>query len=284
MIGLSIVAAVNLWVVLVLVVAPVVALYTGWAGDGVLRLVGIGAAIGVLGRLVLQVVWAASSTIRQLGAQEVEHRDWPRLVNLGEELAIATGTTRLRYAIVEDPVPNALTVGSGRRSAVIVVTTGLVNKLVRDEVEAVLAVQQCAIARLDVGLRTAVVACASGALAAPAFIAFNIADVWYPTIVRWLTMPSRLVARGVRRRAYGGEDFGADEMAVAITRHPDALRRALVKLLADPGVVQAVTDDNAPLWFEPMPSPHPDREAELARVSMTPSLEARIARLDQVPA
>ncbi|HET6771732.1 MAG TPA: hypothetical protein VFH36_00380 [Acidimicrobiales bacterium] len=48
-------------------------------------------------------------------------------------------------------------------------------------------------------------------------------------------------------------DFGADALAVATSRHPDRLRRAMEKLRADPVVVETLSLSTAPLWFEPIP-------------------------------
>ena len=278
MLGLALLAIVNLWVVL----TGLVVLAMMLTATPVRRTFEVAAPIVAV--LVVAYVWwkvhaAGQATLDELGAQEVPPGQWPRTGNLIEAIAIATGTTGVRLAALEDPVPNALTVGAGRRSTVLIVTTGLVERLSRDELEAVIAAEMCAVARLDVGLRTTVVACASGTFALPGFVRFWLADVWYPTLVKLLTLPSRLAADRLRRRAFRDADFGADDMAVAITRYPAALRDALVAMLEDPGVVVAVTPANAALWFEPMPFPGGNRDEEVPRYSMSPRLEDRIARL-----
>jgi heat shock protein HtpX len=275
---LALLAMVNLWVVVTALLVGVLML-TATPVAVSFRWIAPLVAVAVVVHVLVQVLIAGRSTLEDLGAVEVQHDTWPRTSNLIEEIAVATSTSAVRLAYVEEPVPNAITVGVGRRSTVIIVTTGLVERLSRDELEAVVAVQMCAVARLDVALRTVVVACASGALGLPGFIRTYLADVWYPTLVRLLTTPSRLAAAWSRRRTFRECDFGADDMAVAITRYPAALRSALVVMLEDPRVVAAVTPANAPLWFEPMPYADGDREVEVPRHSMTPSLEDRIARL-----
>jgi heat shock protein HtpX len=279
---LAALAAVNLWAV-----GTALALVASWfftkrsmleslAIDGPLI------AVVTVGYVWWQVHQAGRAAIGELGAVELEPGEWPRTFHVIEEVGIASGAGPVRVAVIEDDVPNALTVGAGTRSTVLIITRGLVQHLSRDELEAVVAVQACSVARLDVALQTVVVACAAGTFAIPGFVRDYVADVWYPTIMRWFTWPSRLAAAVLRRRALRDADFGADEMAVAITRHPAALRSALAKVLADPRVVGAVTPANAPLWFEPVPEGETDRARGLAKHSMAPSLEDRIAHLPPV--
>ena len=288
--ALAVVAVLNHWVVVTIVATGVIFWAAAKADEdraeyafGALVVIGIVVAFLIVVTFVLvKVRGAARATVKALGAELADGGTHKRLKNLAEELALAVGIEPVAIAILDDPVPNALTVGTGRRST-IVVTSGLIEQLARDELEAVLAVQMCAIRRLDVALQTVVVASASGA----ASIHRGFRDDWKdPRVWIWIavTWPSWLLAQWIRRSAYAQCDMGADDMAITITRHPEALRRALAKLLDDPGVVAAVTSGNAPLWFEPVPEPAPQhseaRIVQLERHSMTPSLEARIARLD----
>ena len=160
----------------------------------------------------------------------------------------------------------------------IVVTSGLLAELRRDELEAVLAVQMCEVRRLDVALQTVVTVCSAGAIGLHELYREDAKD---PRTWPWIAMswPSMVLAERLRRHAFARCDFGADDMAITITRHPEALLRALVKLLDDPGTVRAVTPDNALLWFEPMPFGSHSAEDARARYSVTPPLDARIDRL-----
>jgi heat shock protein HtpX len=190
--------------------------------------------------------------------------------NLLAELAIAVGVPPVRGAVMDDPAPNALTVGTREAEMTIIVTTGLLERMTRDEIEAVLAAQMCAIRRLDVMLHTVVTACADGA------IEFHMGTrdgSWDPR--RWIgaafTFPTMVVARAIRSHARRATDHGADAMAVSITRHPDALVRALTKLHDDPQIVVPTNADLLDLWFEPLPHPDERRDeyvAELANYEM----------------
>jgi heat shock protein HtpX len=248
---------------------------------------GLAAGLVIVGwRTASRIRGTARATARELGADVVVKGERPRLDNLVEELGIAAGlATPVTVAVLADPVPNALTVGAGR-SSMVVLTTGLIESLTRDEIEAVLAVQICAVARLDVALQTSVVVCSSGTVAIFESFREDWKDPrsWFGILLTW---PSKVAAQLLRRSAYHASDFGADDMAVSITRHPEALERALAKLHRDDRVVAAVTEANAPLWFEPVPSVgahlrnHDDRDRAVQRYSMVPSLEDRIARLQR---
>src|SRR4051812_34766676 len=81
------------------------------------------------------------------------------VIELIDELAIATGLPKpAEVGVIESSAPNALAVGVGVRRTSIVVTTGLVDMLSRDELEAVLATEMISGARLDVALRSIVAA------------------------------------------------------------------------------------------------------------------------------
>jgi Zn-dependent protease with chaperone function len=297
----------NYWVASLAIVAFVSTRASGSSqgdGDGttdnsgawlqVLVIGAVVAAICVAFYVARRVLGASRATVSALGSGVVPGDTDARLENLAEELAIAVGIKPVNVAVLNDPVPNALAVGTGRRMT-IVVTTGALKQLSRDELEAVLAVQMCAIRRLDVALRTVVVSCASGAIAihddteyvppegSGADQAAAALQGWATTALLWpirvLAWPSWRVALRLRHMAFSDGDMGADDMAIAITRNPDALRSALTKLLDDPGVVQAVTAANAPLWVEPVPDAATDRGRSLAQHSMDASLEARIAHL-----
>ncbi len=271
---------------------------TGDNSGAFLQVLLIGALVAAVCVVVLvarRTLGAARSTVTALGSGVTEGARDVRLGNLADELAIATGIKPVKVAVLDDPVPNALSVGAGSRMT-IVVTSGLLDQFTRDELEAVLAVEMCAIRRLDVALRTAVSVCANGAIKIhddtkyqPTQSNDRVEQAWtrmnwcLATVVllpiRLLSWPSWRAALRLRQIAYSHGDMGADDMAIAIIRNPDALGSALTKVLKDPGTVRAVTAVNAPLWLEPLPEPTTDRQAALARHSMDASLEDRIARL-----
>lgn len=152
----------------------------------------------------------------------------------------------------------------GRRPAdtTIVVTSGLIEKLSRDELEAVLAAEMWAIRRYDTAMQTVTLS----------LTAETAAIVIFPTMA---------VAEIVRNRLLRNADFGADTLAVATTRHPDALRRAIEKLRDDPAVVETLSPTTAPLWFEPIPHGGHWPTEDYENLALTPRLDERLAHLNE---
>lgn len=217
-------------------------------------------------------------TIARLGAVEISRKEFPVVENLLEKLAIAVGTTPLRAALLDDEAPNALAVGRRPADTTIVLTTGLIEKLTRDELEAVLAAELWAVRRLDTAMQSVTVACTGATIAAHHDYREDWKDPrsWFLILCTWPTMA---FAEFLRRSVLRHCDFGADAMAVATTRHPEALRRTLVKLRDDAVVVDVLEPRTAPLWFEPVPHDDGRRAREFRQIALTPSLDERLQRL-----
>ena len=282
---LTTVSVVNYWVILALL-----ATLFGWsltekiAPDSVVRPWIFWSAGGATGLLI--AVLAVGKQFRRirpravsaLGAVHIKPGELPRVENLLVELAIAVGAPPVEAALLDDDAPNALAVGYRQSRTVIVITTGLVEKLTRDELEAVLAVEMCSIRRLDTAMQSVALAANKGAIS----IHRQQRDEWKdPRAWLWiaLTWPSMVVAELARSRALRWAGCGADDMAVAVTRHPEALCRSLEKLRDDPNEVALLDDLTAPLWFEPVPHQDPDRAREFRSVAVAPTLAQRLERL-----
>jgi heat shock protein HtpX len=221
----------------------------------------IGAASGV-SAVVKHLRSVRRRTLAELGAVPLGPGDLPVVDNLLHELSIAAGTPRPATALVADDAPNAMAVGRRPADTTIVVTSGLIQKLSRDELEAVLAAEMWAIRRYDTAMQTVTLS----------LTAETAAIVIFPTMA---------VAEIVRNRLLRNADFGADTLAVATTRHPDALRRAIEKLRDDPAVVETLSPTTAPLWFEPIPhGGHWPTEA-YEDLALTPRLDERLAHLNE---
>lgn len=239
--------------------------------------------IALGGAIAAAVVWfevwtVSTRTSARIGAVPIDPARQPILHHLLEELAIAAGIPAPIAAWIDDPAPNALAVGRRPSQTTIVVTRGLVESLRRDELEAVIAAEMWAVRRLDTAMQTIAIACTGSAISFHHFWRGGMRS-WFLSVVTWPTMlVAELLRRSIRRHA----DFGADELAVATTRHPDALRRAIVRLRDDPAVVAALDARTAPLWFEPLPHDDTPRARELGRLLLSPTLDERLDRLERL--
>lgn len=284
---LTAIAALNYAVVLALLIAFFMWAFVSKANadpDGVVYLI-VSTVTAV--SVAFVYVWSKlhgirDNTIADLRALPIKRGDNAMLDNLIDGLAIASGKQAIGIALVDDPAPNALAVGISPSESSIVLTTGLLEKCTRYEIEAVLAVKFCNIRRFDTALQSVGLACAQGAIVSHAAFRDDWKDPrdWFLIALTW---PSMVVAELVRFAAFRFGDFGADRMALAATRHPEALDAVMARLDADPSVLRLRgAKETAPLWFEPVPHRDVVRAAEFRRWQGTPSLAERRKRLPQV--
>ena len=141
------------------------------AALGVVLLV-LGFALGAaflgswVGGLVLAlVIWIILNMVAFFGgdgiilamshAKKIEKADHPRLYNIVEEMKIASG---LEYMpdiyIIDDPALNAFATGRNPKKSAVAITSGLLQKLNRDELQGVIAHEMAHIKNRDVLLMT----------------------------------------------------------------------------------------------------------------------------------
>ena len=87
-------------------------------------------------------------------AQPADPQQYRRLYNLVEGLCIAGGLPQPRVYVVDDPAPNAFATGRNPQHAAIAVTTGLLEKLNRVELEGVIAHELSHIKNYDILVST----------------------------------------------------------------------------------------------------------------------------------
>ena len=227
-----------------------------------------------------------------------------QLVNVVEEMAIASGLPRPKIWIVPDADPNAFATGRDAATASVAVTEGLLNLLSRDELQAVVAHEMAHIRNLDVRLMTLLAGmvgaialmsdgmgrmlgrgaigrgsgAAGGGAAARARIrsASVILVLWLLTLVV-APVVSRLLAMAVSRK----REYLADATGAQFTRNPMALATALEKLESATEPTRAITQGAAHLCIvDPAPTALASREGLLADVMVShPPIQQRVIRL-----
>jgi heat shock protein HtpX len=104
---------------------------------------------GVLGLLVALVIWgvmllvyftsAESILMHGSYARELKREDSPQLFNIVDEMCLASGLGFTPHIyLIDDPAPNAFSVGRSPETSAIAVTTGLMYRLNRDELQGVI--------------------------------------------------------------------------------------------------------------------------------------------------
>lgn len=222
------------------------------------------------------------------GAHSVERHEEPVLYNLLENLCISQGVTMPKLQIIETHARNAFASGLSESSYCITVTRGLMRSLTKEEMEAVLAHELAHIQNRDVRLLvTSVIICGLFGFIAQLcwsalrrgtifrgnsknkgqsillFLAFTVII----SIAYFFTMWTRFAISRVR-------EFDADAMAIEMTKRPEALMSALMRI-SDRAQIPAVPEDISMMCFE-------NAQPFLGLFRTHPPIEDRISVLSQL--
>lgn len=236
-------------------------------------------------------------------ARPASEEEYPRLHNLVEGLCIAGGLPKPRIYVVHDPSPNAFATGRNPKNAAIAVTTGLLERMNRVELEGVVAHELSHIKNYDILVSTlAVTMVGIIAIAADLGVRF----LWFgmgrsrnnrgdsgsrgplallALLGFALLILSPLIARVLQATVSRRRETLADVSAVELTRYPPGLISALEKLRDDYTVVGSTSHATAHLWIEQPQAMHEDegRISRLNRLFDThPPLDERIALLREL--
>lgn len=247
----------------------------------VVILVAVGSAAGlVLGNPVIGTAFAliissvmsvtsywksdviALAVSRAKPADEVEYK---RLHNLVEGLCIAGGLPKPRIYVIDDPAPNAFATGRNPKNAAVAVTSGLLEKLDRVELEGVLAHELSHIRNYDILVSTLAVTLV-GTIALLTDIAIRM--MWWnggrvsrgndrrnssnplAFVGFALLIIAPVIARIMQASISRRRETLADVSACQLTRYPPGLISALEKLQADSTVTHSASMATAHMWIE----------------------------------
>jgi len=236
-------------------------------------------------------------------ARPASVEEYGRLHNIIEGLCIAAGLPKPRIYIVDDESPNAFATGRNPKHAAIAVTTGLLEKMNRVELEGVLAHELSHIKNYDILVSTLAVTLV-GVIAIASnlgvrFMWFGMgrnrnndndnngggAMVIFAILGFVLLALSPLIARAMQAAVSRRRETLADVSAVELTRYPPGLISALEKLRDDYTVVGSASHATAHLWIE-QPMATKETEGRLSRLNRMfdthPPLEERIAFLREL--
>ena len=190
---------------------------------------------------------------------------YQRLHNLVEGLCIAGGLPKPGVYIIEDPAPNAFATGRNPQHAAIAVTTGLLEKMNRVELEGVIAHELSHIRNYDILVSTiAVVLVGTVAIVTD----LSIRMMWWnggrvnrdgdrqngsnplAIIGIILLVVAPIVAKAMQAAISRRRETLADTSACQMTRYPPGLISALEKLKADTTTTHSASMATAHLWIE----------------------------------
>jgi heat shock protein HtpX len=270
----------------------------------ILRFGIVGVVIALIVALGMSAVsyWKSDAVaLRMSRARPADPVEYARLHNIVEGLCIAAGLPKPRVYIVDDEAPNAFATGRDPKHAAIAVTTGLLEKMNRIELEGVIAHELSHIKNYDILVSTIAVTLV-GFIALASDI--GIRTLWWgggrsrddndngggPAAVLAilgfaLLILAPLIAQLMQFAVSRRRESLADLSGVELTRYPPGLISALEKLRDDQTVVHSHSRATAHLWIE-QPMPTEREQGKLSRLNRLfdthPPLEERIAALREL--
>lgn len=201
----------------------------------------IGVTILIIGAIyaLFQYFAASKLAVAMTGAVEIQKKDNPRLFRIIENLAITMGMPMPKVYIINDQAPNAFATGRSPEHAIVGVTTGLLEIMDDNELEAVMAHEMGHVKNYDIRVSTI----AFGLVSLIGFIADiairmliwgdnrnNNTNPFVMVIGFAVILLSPLIASMTQLAISRQREFLADATSVMTTRHPDGMTSALAKL------------------------------------------------------
>jgi heat shock protein HtpX len=249
---------------------------------------GLVVMVVLLAAMALGQLWLSERlALRAMHARVVSAQDAPGLHALVERLAIQADVPMPRIALSEIPVPNAFAMGRSPKHATVCVTTGLLQLLERNELEAVLAHEIGHIRNRDVALMTmasffASIAALVGQVAAFGGLGRDRDSGPGLAVVLLVSVAVYFISYFLMLALSRYREFAADRSAALFTGRPSALASALQRLenAARQGPERDLREVASMQAFFIVP---PRAAGAVSRLFAThPPTEERIARLAQM--
>jgi len=237
--------------------------------------------------------WSDKIVLAMSSAKEVKLEDNRELYHLVENLCITAGLPVPKIYVIADSSPNAFATGRDAKHGVICLTTGIINKLEKTELEGVIAHELSHIGNRDILLSTVVVILVG-------FVTL-LAD-WFRHWAFWggrsrddgegggqlrliliivaiiLSILAPVAAVLMQLAISRKREFLADADGALLTRYPEGLARALEKISADPKPLTEANRATAHLYIV-----NPFKGQKISKLFMThPPIEERIKTLREM--
>ncbi len=232
----------------------------------------------VAGLIIALLVWGIMTMVAftqgdnivlsMAGARKIGPKDHPRLYNIVEEMKIASGLERMPDVyIIDDPALNAFATGRSKDHTAVAITTGLLDKLNRDELQGVIAHEMSHIKNRDVQLMVL----ASVLLGSIVILSYYASRMLFfsggsrrssskdsggggaQIIILVVGLVLMILAPIVAQIIYFGisrkREYLADASGALFTRYPEGLASALEKLQNNNTQVQKANKATAPMYI-----------------------------------
>jgi len=264
-----------------------------------LLLVWIGGVYGGQSGMLIALVFAGvmnfvsyfysdKMVLSHYNAIEVTQKEAPGLYDIVQKLSLKANIPLPKIYIIPDPTPNAFATGRNPQNAAVAVTEGLLELLDEEEVEAVLAHEISHVKHYDILIGT-IAATIAGAIAFLANImqfgamfAGRDEERPNPFLMILLSIILPIAAAIIQMAVSRNREYLADEGAARITKHPQWLQSALIKLqnYNERGMLHEASQQSAHMFII---NPFTGKDISFASLFSThPSTEDRIQRLEEL--
>ncbi len=230
------------------------------------------------------------------GAHEVDESQAPQLLNVVREMAIAANVPMPKVYVVDDSAPNAFATGRDPKHASVAITTGLLEKLDREELQGVIGHELSHVRNYDIRF-SLVVGVMVGVIAilADFFLRFTFwgggrrdrdsgggggAQMIIFVAAIALAILAPLISRFIQLAVNRQREYLADASAIELTRNPYGLERALAKIGLDQDVLEVANRGTQHMYFSNPIKKFEERSSNL--MSTHPAILDRINRLREL--
>ncbi|NQU75712.1 MAG: M48 family metallopeptidase [Planctomycetes bacterium] len=260
-----------MFIFLILFVGVALLIGMVWGGGDAIFSVMLALAAAVLAFVLMMLSYfqGSSAILAVSKARRLNRSDDPQLQNVVEEIAIAGGIPPPKIYVIDDSAPNAFATGRNPKHAVVAITTGLRNKLTRDELQGVMAHEISHIRNNDI-LFAMLMSVMVGMLVMLCDIFLR--SLWFGggrgarrrrgsgdgqgaaqiimmLVALILAIIAPILARVIQMAMSRQREYLADASAIELTRNPYGLIDALKKLTADKEVLEVANRATAHLYI-----------------------------------
>ena len=254
--------------------------------------VGIGLAVVIAVIASLSAYYGGAGMILTMSrAKRIEKKDHPQLFNVVEELAIAGGLPMPAVYIIDDTAPNAFATGRDPEHASVAITTGLLQKLSRDELQGVMAHELSHVGNRDILFAMMVGIMVGSIVLVSDFFLRSVfwsrggrkreqkgsAGAIMLVVAILFAILAPIFAKMLQLAVSRQREYLADASAVKLTRYPEGLASALEKIAGDKEVLEVANRATQHLYIVNPIKPFEKRAKGL--FSTHPPIEERVARI-----
>ncbi len=280
-------ALIVVFVLLVMAIGWVFGQATDWGYAGLLM------AFGVAFVMAWGSYWYSDRIVLAMSrARPVDRNIEPYIVNTVEGLSIAAGLPMPKAYVIDDPAPNAFATGRNPEHAAIAVTTGLVQKLNRQELEGVIAHELSHIKNYDTLVQTMTAVLAGTVALASDWMLRSMwwgggrrrdneggqAQAIFMIVGLVLAILAPIFAVLIQMAISRKREYLADANGALLTRYPPGLAGALRKIASDTNKLKVANKATESLYIY---NPLKDYGGGMNALFNThPPIDERIRRLE----